>query len=45
LELGALSPIADYDFADNTAILDRGNLKDEEVLKELVRKNALPARH
>ena len=38
-------PITDYDTADYAAILDRGNLKDVEVLKELVCKSVVPARH
>jgi hypothetical protein len=45
LEVDALSPIADYATADYAAILDRGKLKDAEVLKELVRKSVVPARH
>jgi hypothetical protein len=45
LEFDALSPIADYAIADYAAILDRGNLKDAEVLKELVRKSVVPARY
>jgi hypothetical protein len=44
LELDALSPIADYTTADYAAVLDRGNLKDVDVLKELVRKSVVPAR-
>jgi hypothetical protein len=43
LEIGALSPIADYATADYAAILDRGNLKGDEVLKELTRKSVVPA--
>jgi hypothetical protein len=45
LELDALSPIADNADSDYTAILDCGNLKDVEVLNELVRKSVVPARH
>jgi hypothetical protein len=42
-ELGALSPIADNVTPDYAAILDCGNLKDVEALKELVRKSVAPA--
>jgi len=38
LKLGALSPTANYATADYAAILDRENLKNAEVLKELVRR-------
>jgi hypothetical protein len=38
-ELDALLSIADYATANYADILDRGNLKDVEVLKELVRKS------
>jgi hypothetical protein len=41
----ALSPIADYATADYAAVMDGGNLKDVEVLKELVHKSVVPARH
>ena len=44
-ELGVLSPIADHATADYAAILDRGNLNDVKVLKELVRKSVVPALH
>jgi hypothetical protein len=43
--IDALSLISDYATADYAAILDRGNLKDVEVFKGLVRKSAVPARH
>ena len=45
LEVDSLSPIADCAAAEYAAILDRGNFKDAEVLKELVRKSVVPAQH
>jgi hypothetical protein len=45
LEIDALSPIANYATADYAAIMDRGNLKDADVLNELARKSLVPARH
>jgi len=44
-ELDVLPPIADHATAGYAAILDRGNLNDAEVLKELVRKSVVPALH
>jgi len=44
-ELDVLSPIADHATAGYAAILDRGNLSDAEVFKELVRKSVVPALH
>jgi hypothetical protein len=43
LEVDALSPTGDYATDDYAAILDRVNLKDAEVLKELVRQSVVPA--
>jgi hypothetical protein len=45
LKIDALSPIADNATADYAAVFDRGNSKGAEVLKELVRKSVVLARH
>jgi hypothetical protein len=44
-EVGALLTIATAPRLTTPPIMDRGNLKDAEVLRELVRKSVVPALH